>query len=63
MSIILHQKRYLPHEMGTRIDIPLKVLGWDSPKERQKALSLVFQPRNALKIQGDIMDYIYGNAL
>lgn len=54
----LQMRRYLTRSN----DIPSKVLGWDSPKERQKALSLVFQPRKAPKIQGDIMDYIYGNA-
>ncbi|MGN8833748.1 hypothetical protein ACTQV0_08960 [Selenomonas montiformis] len=48
----LQMRRYLTRSN----DIPSKVLGWDFPKERQKALSLAFQPKKAPKIQGDIMD-------
>ena len=101
MSIIPHQKRYLPHEMGTRIhaitlyrsakDIEfvcrrhkiqkppsctgtsvmmvrqnLSLTGRIAPipyiPEHIPTLSLVFQQRKAPKIQGDIMDSVYGNA-
>lgn len=41
----LQMRRYLTRSN----DIPSKVLGWDSPKERQKALSLVFQPKKPQK--------------
>ena len=101
ISIIPHQKRYLPHEMGTRIhaitlyrsakDIEfvcrrhkiqkppsctgtsvmmvrqnLSLTGRIAPipyiPEHIPTLSLVFQQRKAPKIQGDIMDSVYGNA-